>query len=186
MRTLCTEKNILLIIDEVQTGIGRTGKFWAHEHFGVQPDIVASAKALGSGIPIGAVMAKEEIASALGFGNHGTTFGGNPFACAVANATLKAIEDEDIVSQAHTKGEYFMNLLRDRTSHISSVKDVRGLGLMIGVELDQPARPIVEKMFEHKVLTNAAGGNVLRIVPPLIISKSEIEKVVDVLAECLA
>jgi len=108
VRTLCDEKNILLIIDEVQTGVGRTGKFWAFEHFGVQPDVVAAAKALGSGIPIGAVMAKEEVASALSFGNHGTTFGGNPFACAVGNATLKTIEKEGIVEQAKEKGEFMV------------------------------------------------------------------------------
>lgn len=186
VRELCTNNNILLIMDEVQTGVGRTGKFWAFEHFGIQPDIIAAAKALGSGIPIGAVMAKEDIAAALTFGNHGTTFGGNPFACAVANATLKTMEDEDIIAQAMEKGEFFMTLLREKTSHLSTVKDVRGLGLMIGVELDQPARPIVEKMFEHNILTNAAGGNAIRIVPPLIISKSEIEAVVDILVKCLS
>ncbi len=184
VRALCDEKNILLIVDEVQTGVGRTGKFWAFEHFGIKPDVVAAAKALGSGIPVGAVMAKEEVASALSFGNHGTTFGGNPFACAVGNATLKVIEEEGIVEQAKEKGEFMINLLKEKTADFDSVVEVRGMGLMIGLGLNQPARPVVEKMFEHNVLSNAT-GNVIRIVPPLVISKEEIEKVVDVLAKSL-
>ncbi len=186
VRNLCDDQNILLIFDEVQTGVGRTGKFWAYDHFGVKPDMVAAAKALAGGIPIGAVIAKEKVASTLSFGNHGTTFGGNPFACAVGNACLKTIEKENIAEQAAEKGNYMMNLMREKTKHIDTVKDIRGLGLMIGVELDQPARPVVEKMFEYRVLSNAAGGNVIRIVPPIVITKEEIDQVVDVLAKCLA
>ena len=186
VRELCDDKNILLIIDEVQTGVGRTGKFFCYQHFDVKPDVVASAKALAGGIPIGAVMAKEEVASALSFGNHGTTFGGNPFACAVGNACLKTIEMDNLSEQAAEIGTYMMNLIRQKTAHLDSVLDVRGLGLMIGVELNQPARPVVEKMFEHNVLSNAAGGNVIRIVPPLVITKDEIDQVVDVLVKCLS
>lgn len=186
VRALCDEKNILLIIDEVQTGVGRTGKFFCYQHFDIKPDIVASAKALAGGIPIGAVMAKEEVAAALSFGNHGTTFGGNPFACAVGNACLKTIEMDNMSEQAAEKGEYMMNLIRSKTSHLDSVVDVRGMGLMIGVELNQPARPVVEKMFEHRILSNAAGGNVIRIVPPIVITKEEIDQVVDVLLKCLS
>lgn len=185
VRALCDEKNILLIIDEVQTGVARTGKFWCYEHYGILPDIVASAKALAGGVPIGAIMAKEEIAEVLKFGNHGTTFGGNPFACSVANACLQAIEEEGIVAQAAEKGYFMQNLIREKTSHLDTVVDVRGIGLMIGVELTVPGRPVVEKMFEHKVLSNAAGGNVLRIVPPITISKEEIEHGVDVLVKSL-
>lgn len=185
VQKLCSDLNILLIIDEVQTGVGRTGKFWAYEHYGIQPDIVAAAKALAGGIPVGAVMAKEEVASALSFGNHGTTFGGNPFAAAVGLANLKTIEEDNIVELAHEKGVFFINLIKEKTKHLETVLDVRGLGLMIGVELSIPGRPVVEKMFEHKVLTNAAGGNVLRIVPPLLITNEEMEKVVDVLVKCL-
>jgi len=186
VRKLCDEKNVLLIIDEVQTGVGRTGKFFFYEHFGIKPDVVAAAKALAGGVPIGAVMAKEEVASALTFGNHGTTFGGNPFACAVGNACLKTVENENICEQAAEKGDYMMNLIREKTAHLDSVIEVRGMGLMIGVELDQPARPVVEKMFEHRVLSNAAGGNVIRIVPPIVISKEEIDQVVDVLVKSLS
>lgn len=186
VRALCDEKNILLIIDEVQTGVARTGKFWCYEHYGILPDIVASAKALAGGVPIGAIMAKEEIAEVLKFGNHGTTFGGNPFACSVANACLQAIEEEGIVAQAAEKGEFMQNLISEKTSHLDTVVDVRGIGLMIGVELTVPGRPVVEKMFEHKVLSNAAGGNVLRIVPPITISKEEIEHGLDVLVKSLS
>ena len=146
---------------------------------------MASAKALAGGIPIGAVMAKEEVASALSYGNHGTTFGGNPFACAVGNACLKTIEMDNLCEQATEKGEYMMSLIRKKTKSIESVIDVRGLGLMIGVELNQPARPVVEKMFEYRVLSNAAGGNVIRIVPPIVITKEEIDQVVGVLVRSL-
>ena len=131
-------------------------------------------------------MAKEEIAEVLKFGNHGTTFGGNPFACSVANACLQAIEEEGIVAQAAEKGDFMQNLIREKTSHLDTVVDFRGIGLMIGVELAVPGRPVVEKMFEHKVLSNAAGGNVLRIVPPITISKEEIEHGVDVLVKSLS
>ena len=185
VRNLCDDQNILLIFDEVQTGVGRTGKFWAYDHFGIKPDMIAAAKALAGGIPIGAVIAKEKVASALSFGNHGTTFGGNPFACAVGNACLRTIEKENIAEQAAKKGNYMMNLIREKTQNIDTIKDVRGLGLMIGIELDQPARPVVEKMFEYKVLSNAAGGNVIRIVPPIVITKEEIDQAVDVLVKCL-
>jgi len=185
VRQLCDDKNILLIIDEVQTGVGRTGKFWSYQHYGIKPDIVASAKALAGGIPIGAIMANEEVASALGHGNHGTTFGGNPFACAVGNACLKAIEKENLVELAAEKGEFMMNLIREKTAGNEQVVEVRGMGLMIGVELSIPGRPVVEKMFKNKVLSNAAGGNVLRIVPPLVITQPEIERAVNVLVESL-
>jgi acetylornithine/N-succinyldiaminopimelate aminotransferase len=185
VRELCTEKGILLIIDEVQTGVARTGKFWCYEHYGIKPDIVASAKALAGGIPIGAIMAEESVAEALDFGQHGTTFGGNPFACAVGNACLKTISQHNIAEQAAEKGDYMMKLIRNKTAGNSVIKDVRGMGLMIGLELDKPGRPVVERMFEQGVLSNVAGGNVLRIVPPLIISQDEIEQAVDVLVNAL-
>lgn len=185
VRALCDELDILLIFDEIQTGIGRTGKFFAYQHYGVKPDIMTLAKALAGGIPIGALLANNEVASVLGAGEHGTTFGGNPFACAVGLATLKAIEEEGIVEQAAKKGEFMMTLLREKTAGIEAVKDIRGLGLMIGVELNKPARPVVDKMFEKKVLSNAASGNVIRLVPPLVITEEQIEKVVDVLVNSI-
>jgi len=185
VRELCNDKNILLIIDEVQTGVARTGKFWCYEHYGIKPDIVASAKALAGGIPIGAIMAKEEVASVLEFGQHGTTFGGNPFACAVGNACLKTIEKENYAEQAATKGNYLMERLQSKTKDNSKVVDVRGMGLMIGVELTVPGRPVVDRLFENGILSNAAGGNVLRIVPPLVISQEEMDISIDILSDCI-
>lgn len=185
VRELCDDRKILLIIDEVQTGVARTGKFWSYEHYGIKPDIVASAKALAGGIPIGAIMAKESVASVLNFGQHGTTFGGNPFACAVGNACLKTISKENYVEQAKEKGNYMMEAIRSRTSSNPRVSDVRGLGLMIGVELTVEGRPVVDKMFQRGVLSNAAGGNVLRIVPPLVITQEEIDISVEILADCI-
>ena len=184
-RQLCDELNILMIIDEVQCGVGRSGKFYAYQHFDIKPDIVATAKALAGGIPIGAIMAKEEVASVLGFGDHGTTFGGNPFACHVANAALDTIEEEGIVDNAAEKGTFMMTLLKEKLAGQSSVKDIRGLGLMLGVELDRPARPVVDKMFEHKILANAAHGTVVRFLPPLIITKEQIQRIVDELVWAL-
>ncbi|SMO44775.1 aspartate aminotransferase family protein [Gracilimonas mengyeensis] len=184
-RALCDDLNILLILDEVQCGVGRSGKFYAYQHFDVMPDVVASAKALAGGIPIGAVMAKEEVASALGFGDHGTTFGGNPFATHVACAALDAIEEENITEQAAEKGAYMMELLHKKLEDHPMVTDIRGLGLMLGVELNQPARPVVDIMFEHKILANAAHGNVVRFLPPLVISKEQIDRVVEVLVVSL-
>jgi acetylornithine/succinyldiaminopimelate/putrescine aminotransferase len=130
-------------------------------------------------------MAKEEVASALGHGDHGTTFGGNPFACHVANAALDAIQEEGIVEQAAEKGAYMIELLREKVVGHSSVKDIRGLGLMLGVELDRPARPVIDKMFEHNILANAAHGTVVRFLPPLVITKEQIERIVDELAWAL-
>lgn len=178
-RQLCDDLNILMIIDEVQCGIGRSGKFYAYQHFDVKPDIVATAKALAGGIPIGAVLAKEEVASSLGFGDHGTTFGGNPFACHVANAALDAIEEEGLTEQAAEKGAFMINLLKEKLSGNPSVKDIRGLGLMLGVELDRPARPVIDKMFERNILGNAAHGTVVRFLPPLVITNQQIERIVD-------
>ena len=171
----CKEQNILLIIDEVQTGIGRTGKMWAYEHFNIQPDMVAIAKALAGGIPIGALIASEQVATAFGYGDHGTTFGGNPFACSIAMEVLAIIEDEELLKRANKLGSYFMSRFRSLSNKHSCITDVRGLGLMIGVEFDQPTRPIVDKWAELGVLSNAAGGNALRIVPPLTISQELID-----------
>ncbi|HKK25368.1 MAG TPA: aspartate aminotransferase family protein [Gracilimonas sp.] len=184
-RQLCDELNILMIIDEVQCGVGRSGKFYAYQHFDVLPDIVATAKALAGGIPVGAIMAKEDVASAFGYGDHGTTFGGNPFTCYVANAALEAIEEENITEQAAEKGLFMMELLEEKLKEIPGIIDIRGKGLMIGVELDRPARPVVDKMFEYHVLGNAAHGTVVRFLPPLVITKEQIERIVDVLVMAL-
>ncbi len=184
-RQLCDELNILLIMDEIQCGIGRTGAFYAYQHYGIVPDVVASAKALANGIPIGAMLAKEEIASAFKTGDHGTTFGGNPFSCHVANAVLDTIDEEKLIDQAAEKGAFMMQQLKEKVADHADVKDIRGLGLMIGVELNKPARPVTDKMFEQNVLANAAHGTVVRFLPPLVITEEQITQAVDVLAKSL-
>lgn len=184
-RQLCDKFDIPLILDEVQCGIARTGKMFAWEHYGIQPDVVALAKALGSGFPIGAVIAKEKFASAFEHGNHGTTFGGNPLACAVALETLDVIEDENVCEMARVRGNYLMTRMQDQSSNWTAIKDVRGKGLMVGVELSFPGAAVIQEMMKRGVLANCASGNVIRLVPPLIISKEEIDTIVDVLVESI-
>ena len=184
-RELCDKYDIPLILDEVQCGIARTGKMFAYQHYDIKPDIVASAKALGSGFPIGAVIAKENFANAFSYGNHGTTYGGNPLACAAALETLEVIEDEDICEMARVRGEYMMTRLRDLSNNWPAIRDVRGMGLMIGVELSFAGADVVVEMMKRGVLSNCASDVVIRLVPPLIISKEEIDKVIDVLVESI-
>jgi acetylornithine/N-succinyldiaminopimelate aminotransferase len=185
-RKLCDKFDIPLIFDEVQTGIARTGKMFAYQHYEIEPDILAMAKALGSGFPIGAVAAKENFAKAFEHGNHGTTFGGNPLACAVALETLEIIEDEDVCEMARVRGNYLMTRMRDLSNNwAAAIKDVRGKGLMVGIELTFPGAPVVKEMLKRGVLSNCASNNVIRLVPPLIITKEEIDTVVDVLVESI-
>ncbi|TVQ66513.1 MAG: aspartate aminotransferase family protein [Balneolaceae bacterium] len=182
-RDLCNTLDIPLILDEVQCGIARTGKMFAYQHYGIKPDILAMAKALGSGFPIGAVAATESYASAFDHGSHGTTYGGNPLACAVALKTVKVIKEENICEMARVRGNYMMTRIRDLSVNWDAIRDVRGKGLMIGVELSFPGAEVVNHMLKLGVLSNCASGNVIRIVPPLIISKEEIDKVIDALVQ---
>jgi acetylornithine/N-succinyldiaminopimelate aminotransferase len=184
-RELCDEYDIPLILDEVQTGIARTGKMFAYQNYGITPDIVASAKALGSGFPIGAVLAREKFANAFGYGNHGTTYGGNPLACAAALETLKVIEDDDVCEMARVRGNYTMTRLKDLSENWPAIKDVRGMGMMIGVELNFPGADVVVEMMKRGVLSNCASDVVIRLVPPLIMTKEEIDRVIDVLVESI-
>ncbi len=183
LRNLCDEHNIVLIFDEIQTGIGRTGKMFAHEYLGIKPDIMTLAKALGGGVPIGAILSNEKVSSAINFGDHGTTFGGNPLACSAALAVLKIIESENLLEQAKEKGQWLKNRINEL--NLPGLKEIRGKGLMIGVEFDFETKPLVEKMLEKGVLANATAGSVLRIVPALNITTDDLEKVIDVLIESL-
>lgn len=183
LRSLCDEENIVLIFDEIQTGIGRTGKLFAHEHFGVKPDIMTLAKALGGGVPIGAILSNEKVSSAINFGDHGTTFGGNPLACSAALAVLKIIESEDLLVQAKEKGQWLKDSIA--ALNLKSIKEIRGEGLMIGVEFDFETKPLVQKMMENGVLANATAVNVLRFVPALNITTSDLKKVIEVLIKSL-
>ena len=184
-RTLCDTFNIPLIFDEVQCGIARTGKMFAFQHYDIKPDILPMAKALGSGFPIGAVAAREDVAAAFEHGNHGTTYGGNPLACAAALATIKTILDDDVCEMARVRGNYLKTRLKDLSNNWDAIKDVRGKGLMVGVELNFPGADVVTEMMKKGVLSNCASGNVIRLVPPLIITKDDLDKVVDVLVESI-
>ncbi|HYW94393.1 MAG TPA: aspartate aminotransferase family protein [Bacteroidales bacterium] len=179
LRTFCDEQDIVLIFDEIQCGMGRTGRMFAKEHSGVQPDIMTLAKALGSGFPIGAILSNEKVSSAIEFGDHGTTFGGNPLACAAALASIDVIEQENLVEQAEEKGQWLREQLV--SIEIPGIKEIRGPGLMIGVEFDFETKPLVQKMLDNGVLANATAGNVLRLVPPLNISYEDMEVVLQVL-----
>lgn len=184
-RYLCDKHNALLILDEVQCGIARTGKMFAYQHYMVEPDIVASAKALGGGFPIGAVLAKDDVAKAFDHGNHGTTYGGNPLACAAACASLEAILEEDLMQKATELGEYLKNKVRSVGQNWDAIKEVRGMGLMIGVELNFPGAGVAKNMLHNGVLSNCASNNVMRLVPPLVISKEDLDTVIDVLIESI-
>ena len=183
VRDLCNEQNILLILDEVQTGMGRTGKLFAHEHFGITPDIMAIAKGLGGGVPIGAMLATDKVASGFQPGNHASTFGGNPLVCAAGVATLETIlEDGFILDQCNRMSAYFIGRLELlRTKFPALVKEVRGRGLLLGMELTTDGDPIVRACLEKGFLINCAAGTVLRFIPPLIVQRKDIDQLVDAL-----
>ncbi|MFT8389759.1 MAG: aspartate aminotransferase family protein [Sporolactobacillus sp.] len=178
LNQLCQDKGILIIIDEVQTGIGRTGSWFAFQQYSINPDIVTCAKALGSGIPIGAFMAKREISQVFTPGTHGSTFGGNPFAATAGLATLDAFEKQHVIDQCKANAIYFNEkLMALKTQFPEKITDVRGKGLLIGVETAMPALPIVTALREmHHVLILTAGENVLRILPPLVTNEKEIDQ----------
>ena len=181
VRALCSEKGVALIFDEVQVGMGRTGKLFAHEHYGVTPDIMTLAKALGNGLPIGAMLSTEELAQAFGPGSHATTFGGTPLATAVSKAVLKSLLDDGWVTHAENMGDYFKAGLGRLSKKYECIKDIRGLGLIIGVELDVPGAPVVEACRQKGFLIIGAQERVLRFVPPLIVEKEEIDLLLEAL-----
>lgn len=181
-RALCDRHGWLLMIDEVQCGMGRTGKWFAHQWAGVKPDVMAMAKGLASGVPIGAILARGAAASTFGPGQHGTTFGGNPLACRAALETLAVIEDDALLANASARGEQIAHALRHAFSGLDGVVEVRGRGLMIGVELDRPAGDLVRIMLEHGVLLNVTQDRVIRLLPPLIFTAEQADALVQVLA----
>lgn len=187
VRQLCDEKGLLLIFDEVQTGIGRTGKLFGYEHFGVEPDIFTLAKALGGGVPIGAVCAKEFVAKAFEPGDHGSTFGGNPLACAAGLAVLETIIKEDLVSKASQTGDYFKKLLAKLSEKHGNIAEIRGIGLMIGIEFsDNRAVEIKNRLFDKGFIVGSVGKSVLRLLPPLIIKNEDVDAFICALNDILA
>jgi len=182
LREICDAHGWLLMLDEVQTGIGRTGTWFGFQHSGVMPDVIALAKGLGSGMPIGACLARGAAADVFQPGNHGSTFGGNPLACAAALATLDAIEDEKLLDNARVRGEAIRAGLRSALDGVHGVVDIRGEGMMIGIELDRPCGELVAVARDAGVLINVTADSVIRLVPPLIYGAAEVDALVAAVA----
>lgn len=186
VRALCDERGVLLIFDEIQTGLGRTGRMFAFEHFGVRPDIMTLAKALGGGIPIGALLATEQVAGAFEPGAHATTFGGNPFACRVALAVLDVITGEDLPAAAARAGARLREGIQTIGREPAVVSEVRGYGLMLGVQLKGIVAPkVMAACQERGLLINAIGDSVLRLLPPLNVTDAEVDEAVDIIGQAL-
>ncbi len=183
VRRLCHDKKIILILDEVQTGMGRTGRMFCYKNFGIEPDVMTLAKSLGGGFPIGAMVAKKEIADVLTPGTHATTFGGSPLACAASLATFEAIEKEKLINNAVIAGSYLFKRLNELKRQHVIVKEVRGLGLMAGLELTIEGKNIYEECLKRKLLINCTQGNVLRLMPALVVKEKEIDRAVQILDE---
>ena len=187
VRALCDKYDALLIFDEVQTGVARTGKWFGYMHSGVKPDVLTFAKGIGGGFPVAGFAVPERLARVFKPGDHGGTFGGNPLACAAVYATLATIKSEGLVEKVAQKGEYFIGELKKlQAKYPDKVKEVRGRGLILGMELTSEGRPVVEHCLANRVIVNCTAGSVIRIVPPLIISKEEIDMVVAALDKALA
>lgn len=182
---LCRENGIVFIVDEVQTGFGRCGKLFAHEIFGVKPDIMTLAKGIGGGVPMGAFVATNEVASGFEPGDHGTTFGGGPLVCAAANATLECLVDDDLIANCVEMGDYLKEKLNGLKENHEIIADVRGYGLLIGVELKEDGGKYVDLMREKGFLINCTAGNVLRFAPALVVNKNEIDQLIEALDEVL-
>lgn len=186
LRALCDEHDLLLLCDEVQCGMGRTGKWFGFEHSGIKPDAFSLAKALGNGFPIGAVVAYDRCSDVFQPGAHASTFGGTPLACAAALATISGIEMERLTTRAAKTGVMMMEKLQSFVDRYEHVKEVRGVGLMIGVVLDAPAKDVVENMFDIGLITIATADNVIRIVPPLNVDEDDVEEALDIMDDALA
>ncbi|MGG4091507.1 acetylornithine transaminase [Paenibacillus lautus] len=182
LSALCHEHDLLLMIDEVQTGMGRTGKLFAYEHYGIDPDIVTLAKGLGSGFPIGAMMGKMKLREAFSAGTHASTFGGAPLATAAGIATLETILEDGLCSRAEKMGDYALQKMLDQLLNYDIVQAVRGIGLLLGIECRSPVAPIINELIQHGLLVLAAGTNVIRFIPNLYITEEEIDRAVEILA----
>lgn len=186
VRKLCDKYHALLIFDEIQAGIGRSGTFFAYEKYGVQPDVVTLAKGLAGGVPIGAFITTDAVANAMKPGDHGTTFGGNPLACAAANVVLDTVPQPEFLAHVETVGSYFKaQLLKLQEKYPSLIKEVRGTGLILGAELTIPGRDIVNDVLAKGAIINCTAGNVLRFIPPLIITEEQVDEVVSMIDDVL-
>jgi acetylornithine/N-succinyldiaminopimelate aminotransferase len=185
VRNLCDEKGILLILDEIQCGMGRTGSMYAYQQYGVKPDIVTTAKALGCGVPIGAFMAKEEVAKSLVPGDHGTTYGGNPLACAASVKVFELFEKLNVLDNVKTVGACLAEKLKGLVSEYDCVKEARGMGLIQGIELTVNPKDVIAKSLENGLILFSAGTNVIRFVPPLVITKADVDEMIEKLKQAL-
>ena len=185
LRTLCDDQGWLLMIDEVQSGNGRTGQFFSYQHANILPDVVTTAKGLANGVPIGVCLAANQAAHVLGPGNHGSTFGGNPLSCAAAHAVLDVFESEQIVSRAASMGQYLRDKLASALQGVNGVKEIRGQGLMIGIELELDCAELVGQALEEGLLINVTAGSVVRLLPPLILSEEEADQISEVLGRLI-
>lgn len=183
LREICDENDWLLILDEIQTGNGRTGQYFCYQSSAIKPDVVTLAKGLGNGIPIGVCLARGKAAEVLGPGNHGSTFGGNPLSCAVAITVVDQIEKLDLARRAGQLGDRMMGEFRQRLSDLNCVKDIRGMGLMIGIELNSPCGDLVAKGLEKGILINVAADKVIRLLPPLTITDDEAEQICEIVCQ---
>jgi len=186
LRDLCCKRDLLLIFDEVQTGMGRTGTLFAYEQLGVEPDVMTLAKGLGGGMPIGACLATDNAAAAFTPGSHASTFGGNPLACAASLAVLRVLLDGRVLEQSRVAGNYLAKGLQDLKDRLPIVKDVRGLGLLLGLELSVDGKPVVTDCLARGVLINCTVDRVLRFIPPLIVTQREIDRLLDTLSHVLS
>jgi len=185
VRRICDDRGLLMILDEVQVAMGRTGTLFAYEQYNVKPDIITLAKAVGNGFPVGVMMATDNVASAFQPGNHASTFGGNPLAMAACLATIDTIMNGGVLENVRKVGAYFVRKLHKLKNKCSVIKEIRGRGLIIGVELTEEGADIVKKCMDKGLLINCAGGNVLRFVPPLIITEKDVDVAIGVLGEVL-
>jgi acetylornithine aminotransferase len=185
LRRICDAKGWLLMLDEIQSGMGRTGKWFAHQHTSVKVDVMTLAKGLASGLPIGACLARGEAAHLFKLGNHGSTFGGGPLACAAALTTLQVIEDEGLIARAEKTGKLIREGLAKKLAGVSGVVEIRGMGLMIGIELDRPCAVLVERAIDAGLLINVTYDKVVRLLPALIINEDEAAQLVDILSRVI-
>jgi acetylornithine aminotransferase/acetylornithine/N-succinyldiaminopimelate aminotransferase len=185
LRRLCDASGALLIFDEIQTGLGRTGRMWAYEHWGVEPDVMTLAKALAAGVPIGAMLARESCAAAMRAGTHGTTFGGNPFATTVGVALFTTLLEEKLPERAERVGGYLFERLRAAAKRAPAIKAVRGKGLLVGMDLDRPAGAVVTACRDAGLLVLTAGDTILRLTPPLIVGEADVDRAVEIIERVL-
>ena len=185
LRAICDEHGWLLMLDEIQTGIGRTGKWFAHQHNGIVPDVMTLAKALGNGVPIGACIARGDVAQTLTPGTHGSTFGGNPLSCCAALAVLDTVEADDLPARAETLGRHILGGFKQQLADVGGVIDIRGKGLMIGIELDMDCAELVSRALGKKLLINVTSGNRVRLLPPLIIDQQQADTIVSMVSELI-